>query len=279
MRNNKISRQKFIAMTGLGVLGLGSFLRPFFSQATEQGSYINLFNGKNLEGWHRSTPNGGRWSVEDGVLIGEQDPPGSGNGGFLLTDQQFDDFEMILDMKPDWGVDTGVFIRTNDKGEGIQVYVDYREHGDVGRIRGIYQSPEGKNKVFLIRPYNIYGKYDAKGQLIGFYSKPDRRDYAWDPTFLKYNASPQEWINAWKIGEWNTMRIRCQGKYPRIKVWINDAMIADFDGETCPNPQYDREQFFKSTGGKGSVAVQVHGGSGWPKGAKCRWKNMQIVPL
>ena len=30
---------------------------------------------------------------------------------------------------------------------------------------------------------------------------------------------------------------------------------------------------------KGSIAVQVHGGGGWPKGAKVRWKNIRIKPL
>ena len=34
-----------------------------------------------------------------------------------------------------------------------------------------------------------------------------------------------------------------------------------------------RRSFVKSS------AVQVHGGRGWPKGAKCRWKNIKVKPL
>jgi len=45
---------------------------------------------------------GGRWQVEDGVLTGEQYPPGSGNGGILMTDQKYGDFELTIDLKPDY---------------------------------------------------------------------------------------------------------------------------------------------------------------------------------
>ncbi len=274
MKKHQISRRKFIALSGLGILGIGNlFFNPSLIAAKSNG-YITLFNGKNLEGWHKS---GGKWTVRDGAIFGEQEPE-TGDGGFLLTNQQFRDFELMIDLKPDWGPDSGVFIRTNEKGEGIQIYVDYHEHGNVGYIRGIYQSEEGR-KVFLIRPYNFFGKYDADENLIGFYTRPDDRDHAWDPTYLKYSASPEEWIKAWKINEWNTMRIRCEGKYPRIKVWVNNKMIADFDGETCPNPRYDREKFYQSTNGKGSIGLQVHGGGGWPEGTGCRFKNIRVMPL
>ena len=44
---------------------------------------IQLFDGKSLQGWHKPAKRighgtGGHWAVENGVLAGEQDPPGSG---------------------------------------------------------------------------------------------------------------------------------------------------------------------------------------------------------
>ena len=60
---------------------------------------------------------------EGGVLAGEQDPPGSGNGGIFLTDEKFGDFELELEMNPDRGPDTGVFFRCTDAGDGFQMYV------------------------------------------------------------------------------------------------------------------------------------------------------------
>jgi len=33
----------------------------------------------------------------------------------------------------------------------------------------------------------------------------------------------------------------------------------------------------ETLGAEGSIAVQVHGGqTAWPKGAKCRWKNIKV---
>ena len=53
-----------------------------------------IFNGKNLDGWHKNREKighgtGGQWTVENGAITGRQDPPGSGNGGILLTDEQW----------------------------------------------------------------------------------------------------------------------------------------------------------------------------------------------
>ena len=78
-----------------------------------------LFDGKDLTGWHKQKErgqhgDGGQWGVTgDGVLYGEQGPPGSGNGGVLLTDEVFTNFELELSLRPDWGPDSGVFVRTD----------------------------------------------------------------------------------------------------------------------------------------------------------------------
>src|SRR5437868_1372134 len=82
----------------------------------DDDGWIVLFDGKTLDGWHKNPEKighgtGGHWFVEEGVIAGEQDPPGSGNGGILLTDRKFGDFELTIDMKPDWGVCSGLFVR------------------------------------------------------------------------------------------------------------------------------------------------------------------------
>lgn len=102
--------------------------------ANEEG-FVSLFDGKSLDGWHKNPEpighgTGGNWVVEDGAIVGEQDPPG--NGGILLTDKKFGDFELLIDMKPDWGVDSGLFVRGNDRGQCFQMMVDYHEAGNVG---------------------------------------------------------------------------------------------------------------------------------------------------
>lgn len=100
--------------------------------------FTPLFDGETLQGWHVSQENhhgnSRAWSVEDGVIVGTQDRPG--NGGILLTDRSFGDFEVYLEIDPDWGCDGGLFLRSNEKGQAYQVMIDFLEGGVVGGIYG-----------------------------------------------------------------------------------------------------------------------------------------------
>ena len=256
----------------------GGVVRGNPTSSAKKG-WVSLFDGKTLSGWHTNREKighgtGGRWQVAKGVITGEQDPPGSGNGGMLMTDEKYGDFELELDVWPDWGVDSGVFVRTNEKGECFQIYLDYHDNGLIAFV-----STEGKDRMF-IRPFCVDGILDDKGNLTDFKIKPDSRDVAWKPDYLLYHAPPEVWKKAWKIGKWNTLRVRCTGKYPRITTWINNVMICDFDGETCPSPLNDKERFANELGREGYIALQVHGGKGsWKEGAVCRWKNIRVKKL
>ena len=88
-----------------------------------------------------------------------------------------------------------------------------------------------------------------------------------------------EWLGAWKLGQWNTARIRVEGRDPRIRTWINGLQVCDFNASTTNNEKYDRELIFEKLGPRGSIGVQVHGGKGWPSGAKCAWRNIKVRPL
>ena len=249
------------------------------SSSGNKKKWASLFDGKSLSGWHVNPEKiahgtGGLWQVEKGVIVSQQDPPGSGNGGMLLTDNKFSDFELELDVMPDWGVDSGVFIRTNNQGECFQIYVDYHDNGLIAFI-----STEGKDRMY-IRPFCIDGKLDDKGNLKELITKPDSRPEAWGSDFLKYHCTPEIWKKTWKIGKWNTLRIRCTGKYPHITTWMNNVKIMEFDGETCRSPIYRKEQLAEELGREGHIAMQVHGGtSSWVEGAVCRWKNIKIKEI
>jgi hypothetical protein len=97
-----------------------------------------IFNGKDTSGWHISQVNHHgntkAWTVRDGVLMVTQDKPG--NGGILLTDRKYRNFEVSLDIKPDFGCDGGLFLRASEKGEAYQVMIDYLEGGMVGGVYG-----------------------------------------------------------------------------------------------------------------------------------------------
>ena len=84
--------------------------------------YVSIFDGKSLAGWHVSTKtghsnksgkkSGGRWVVENGAIIGSQDIPG--NGGIIITDKKYKNFEVVLEMNNDFTIDSGLFLRSTE---------------------------------------------------------------------------------------------------------------------------------------------------------------------
>lgn len=154
--------------------------------------FTPLFNGKDLTGWHISTVNhhgsSKGWKMADGLLTATQDKPG--NGGILLTDKKFKNFEIYLEIKPDWGCDGGLFLRSNEKGNAYQVMIDYLQGGIVGGIYG-------------------EGLADLSNSGTG-----EKRGTGWE--------------KAWKKDEWNSLRARIEGDIPHIQVWLNEVKLVDW---------------------------------------------------
>lgn len=200
------------------------------------GRWENLTDGKSLAGWHVSAQtghsrasgnrSGGRWAVQDGAIVGSQDIPG--NGGIVLTDRLFGDFEVSLEMNNDYGPDSGLFLRSNEKGQCYQAMVDY--HND-GNLMGVYGEGIGG---FAARNFDTL-------------ETPDRiklREYA--PFPLPF--APEEWPRIWKAGKWNELRARIWGNPPTIHTWINGRKIMEWTDTQVRLPD------------QGSIALQVHGG-------------------
>jgi len=159
--------------------------------ASIPSGFHKIFNGRDLSGWHISQTNHHgntkAWTVKNGVLMGTQDP--IGNGGILLTDRKYRDFEVSLEVQPDYGCDGGLFLRSTEKGEAYQVMLDYLEGGNV---TGIYGE----------RLPNLTG---GTGQRLN----PD-------------------WGKYWKRGDWNQIRARIEGEVPHIQVWLNGTQVVDW---------------------------------------------------
>ena len=85
--------------------------------------FTAIFNGWNLDGWHlsRTTHHGsvGNFYVENGVLLASQRP--FGQGGLLLTDKIYRDFELYLELRPDANFNSGVFLRSTESGSAYQI--------------------------------------------------------------------------------------------------------------------------------------------------------------
>lgn len=275
--------------------------------------FVRLFDGVSTDGWHAIprvygtvSPGGqtvaqmladrgmptpvapeahpARWTVEDGVLVGRQSPLGSGYGGYLITDQPFGDFELVLQMRPDWPADTGVMVRRRrDTWEGFQVLVDHRPHGGIG---GFFGNGLGS---FSAAPFTVNADYDEGGRAIGLrIDDPgvgDATAIAHRRGQLAYACDATDFLDAWHWADWNELRVRCVGHLPRLTTWINGLLIADLDTAAIDWPGYDPQAIAAALGPSGHIALEVHdndpvsGTDRWGPQAACRWRDIWIKQL
>ena len=86
--------------------------------------FTAIFNGRDIKGWHisRTVHHGttGSYTVDSsGVLIMKAHP--FGQGGLLLTDKSYKDFELYLEANPDAGFNSGIFLRSAEGGSAYQI--------------------------------------------------------------------------------------------------------------------------------------------------------------
>src|ERR1035437_942126 len=221
------------------------------SSLLAQDGWVNLFNGKNLDGWVEHSGNA-KYTVADGVLTGES-VSGSGNS-FLCTTQKFEDFEFELEFKCDALLNSGVQIRS-------EVFP--------GATTAIIGGKEFKFAADRIHGYQCEIDMDAaRGRMWsgGIYDEA-RRGWLFPTGGEKSQQSlafPEQGRKVSKNGEWNQLRIVANG--PSIKTWLNGAARADITDSVTP---------------RGVIALQVHGvGSDVNKvGLKVAFRNIRIHEL
>lgn len=218
--------------------------------------FVPLFDGKSIKGWHASAQTGhsgasknktgGRWLVEAGAIVGSQDIPG--NGGILITDEKFGDYEIVLEMNNDFGPDSGLFLRSTEDGTAYQAMIDYHSGGN---LMGIYGE----------------GALNAKPSVNNF-SFTDK------VTVIKENTNsptplpvlPDAWPLFWRHGQWNELRARIVNNPPTITTWINGVKFMEWTETSKRHPD---------TGG---IGLQVHGGGDFTK-QFVRYRNIRIKKL
>lgn len=118
--------------------------------------FIPIFNGKNLNGWHisRTTHQGTTPEiyVHNKEMILKQHP--YGQGGVILTDKKYQDFELYLEVKIDSFCNGGIFLRSTESGQAYQV--ELAEPGGTGDLLGemlrISKNAVAKEKVKSWKP-------------------------------------------------------------------------------------------------------------------------------
>ena len=243
-----------------GLLGLALLLAPARAEKEKPADttkkdegFVSIFDGKTLNGWKvsaktghsRASKNtsGGKWEVVDGAITGTQDI--KGNGGILLTEKDYGDFEVVLEMNNDYGPDSGLFLRSNELGQAHQAMIDYHANGN---LMGVYG--EGLKPGYHIRNFSFGNKVTEIKEMKADFPLP---------------VSPAKWPEFWKHGEWNELRARIEGNPAKITTWIKGVKFMEYQDKI---KRMD----------KGSIALQVHGGGDYTK-QFVRYRNIRVKEL
>ncbi len=275
-------RREFCATAAL----LSSVAPADSQESPNNEGFRPIFDGSSLKGWKAyprkpGDSNTGRWTVENGVISGGQDPPGSGMGAYLVSEEAFFNFELQLEARPDWPIDTGIYVRTVPGGNiGIQVLLDHRP---LGGIAGYFGNGLGS---FHAMEYGFIGEPGKDGNEC----RPERLIPVRpaEPTKhvpLEFAAPAATFLRAWKLNDWNHFRIRCVGAMPRLTTWINGEKISEFDVSKVQAPDFDPKAIAAVVGKPGHISFEVHNNDAflgklrWWPGAVSRWRNITIKNL
>jgi hypothetical protein len=221
------------------------------SSLPAQDGWVNLFNGKNLDGWEEHSGKA-KYTVEAGVLTGES-VSGTGNS-FLCTTQTHGNFELEAEYKCDALLNSGIQIRSEVFPEATNAIIGGKEF---------------KFAADRIHGYQCEIDMDAaRGRMwtAGIYDEARRgwlfpADGEKGPQGMAFSAQGRA---VSKNGEWNKLRIVANG--PLIQTWLNGVPRAEICDNLTP---------------RGVIGLQVHGvGQDTNKvGLKVSFRNLRIHEL
>ncbi|HEY8513510.1 MAG TPA: DUF1080 domain-containing protein [Cyclobacteriaceae bacterium] len=205
-----------------------------------RGQQVNLFNGKDLTGWHWDVPEMDNnknvrnpFIVRDGLLVSLGKP-----GGHLITDAEYENFRLEVEYRfAGEPGNCGVLVFASTPRalykmfpKSIEVQMMHENAGDFWCIVEDITVPDMEKRR---GPKEEWGITEGKGRRI-----LNLTDGSENP-----------------VGEWNTMVIECRGN--TIKVWVNGDLV---------NYGYD------CTASKGRIALQA-------EGAEVEFRKVVLSPL
>lgn len=204
------------------------------------GEWIELFNGSDLDGWrtyNQDAPNPA-WIVEDGAIVLDvDDDTEEMTGGDLITERQFENFELELEWKLSEGGNSGIFYRVREMPEHDVAYLTGIEMQILDDDRHI---DGGEPKTSAGACYALY---------------PPTADV----------VRP--------VGEWNSVRLVVENGH--AEHWLNGQKIVDYDvgsdewNERVTASKFaDWEHFAKYP--RGHIALQDHTDPVWFRNIRIR---------
>jgi hypothetical protein len=207
-----------------------------------------IFDGHDLKGWHwsRTTAHGstGDARVEDGAIALRQKP--YGQGGLLLTDKRYKDFDLYLEVLACQGCNSGIFFHSTESGSAYQIEL----------VDG---------------PLRATAVLDT-GSLIG------------EGMRVSVPVPFPDLTGIWKSGEWNSMRLKVEGGgTPHISLWVNG--VHQWDVQETQNNQIAGEtdghiglQLHWSATYEPAIAGSTIGPT-WKPGEAIRFRNIALKEL
>ena len=210
-------------------------------QSLNAEEWIQLFDGKSLEGWSIQCKEEDRgkdyWSVVDRVIQCDSIGDKEHDYVWLQFDREFADFELKLRFRG---------FRESPGNSGVQFRSRYDPSPDAPR-GGWLDGPQAD--IHPPAPFRIGLIYDET-RSEKRWIHPSLPDWKIEPEqgpekyFFKY---PDEGDG------WNDMVIRCEGTH--VQTWVNGIQITDFDGTGILNNQGHADV---NAGMNGYIALQLH---------------------
>jgi hypothetical protein len=202
------------------------------------GDWVVLFDGSDLDHWRgfRRDDVPSAWRIENGTLAFV---PGQGEGGDIITRNEFDNFELELEWRISEGGNSGIFYRVK---EGP----DYRYTWQTGPE---FQVLDNAGHSDGLVPEHTAGANYALHAPARDVTRP--------------------------VGEWNTVRLVVNGGH--VEHWLNGEKIVEFDQWSDEwQALVDASKFSTMPGygryREGHIALQDHGDLVW-------YRNIRIRPL
>jgi hypothetical protein len=239
---------KFLALsfTAIALLMSGCSNVPqadnALSSAEAADGWKLLFDGSSLAGWrgYNGVEIDGAWVTVDGVLHHVSPAEGSAHVN-IITEAEYDDFDMRFDWKVEEGTNSGV----------------------------IFHVGEGPKEPYLTGPeYQVldnFGFRSGKGLPVGP-TEHSASHYAIEAA-VSDETKP--------IGEWNSGQLLVKGDH--VEYWLNGVKTAEYEmhsphwNEQVANSKFKNWEEY-ATLGKGHIGLQDHGHRVW-------FRNLKIKEL
>ena len=215
-------------------------LVALFSTTVLANGAEDLFNGKDLTGWHIDVPDADNdkdiketFIVRDGNLVSLGTPR-----GHLITDKNFDNYRLDVEYRfPGKPGNCGVLVHASSPRalykmfpQSIEVQMNHQHAGDFWCIVEDITVPD---MIKRRGPKDTWGITEGKARRI-----------------LNLTDGSEK-----PLGDWNTMAIECLGD--QVKVWVNGDLVNH--GTDC-------------TTNKGQIALQA-------EGAEVEFRKLRLTPI